>query len=224
MLVLRILSTGTHRRSRPRRRPGAQAEDRRHLEARLGRLRGPGALLEVPNWQAFWPLMGDQRGLGATLGATGPSDRAPSGARVQRPKRHVWTAPSWQGKTSRRRTWSVQPCVWPVCAVHMTAGHNASLMLADLMICRDLSTSAFRRAASASGDLGRAFHRETGRGLNASVVDLLADPPGQPSCSVATRPNGECRDRASPLSPPQNPKQLLAPANGSIVLRPLQFI
>ena len=23
------------------------------------------------------------------------------------------------------QAWSVQPCVWPVCAVHMTAGHNA---------------------------------------------------------------------------------------------------
>jgi hypothetical protein len=23
------------------------------------------------------------------------------------------------------RRWSVQPCVWPICAVHMTAGHNA---------------------------------------------------------------------------------------------------
>jgi len=38
---------------------------------------------------------------------------------------HVWTAPSWQGQSSRRRLWSVQPCVRPLNAVHMTAGHNA---------------------------------------------------------------------------------------------------
>jgi hypothetical protein len=38
---------------------------------------------------------------------------------------HVWTAPSWQGLSSRRRTWSVQPCVRPLSAVRMTAGHNA---------------------------------------------------------------------------------------------------
>ena len=38
---------------------------------------------------------------------------------------HVWTAPSWQGKSARLQPWSVQPCVRPVCAVLMTAGHNA---------------------------------------------------------------------------------------------------
>ena len=38
---------------------------------------------------------------------------------------HVWTAPGWQGESSRRRVWSVQPCVRPVSAVLMTAGHNA---------------------------------------------------------------------------------------------------
>ena len=38
---------------------------------------------------------------------------------------HVWTAPSWQGLSSRTQHWSVQPCVRPVDAVHMTAGHNA---------------------------------------------------------------------------------------------------
>jgi len=38
---------------------------------------------------------------------------------------HVWTAPSWQGISSRLQYWSVQPCVRPVSAVRMTAGHNA---------------------------------------------------------------------------------------------------
>src|SRR5215475_14395207 len=40
-------------------------------------------------------------------------------------RRHVWTAPSWQGLIFTFAGWSVQPCVRPVCAVHMTAGHNA---------------------------------------------------------------------------------------------------
>src|SRR4029078_11863847 len=38
---------------------------------------------------------------------------------------HVWTAPSWQELSSRMQHWSVQPCVRPLDAVHMTAGHNA---------------------------------------------------------------------------------------------------
>ena len=38
---------------------------------------------------------------------------------------HVWTAPSWQGESSRRRLGSMQPCVRPLRAVHMAAGHNA---------------------------------------------------------------------------------------------------
>ena len=38
---------------------------------------------------------------------------------------HVWTAPSWQELSSRLQHWSVQPCVRPFNAVHMTAGHNA---------------------------------------------------------------------------------------------------
>jgi hypothetical protein len=41
------------------------------------------------------------------------------------PSCHVRTAPSWQEHSSRLQHWSVQPCVRPVCAVHMTAGHNA---------------------------------------------------------------------------------------------------
>ena len=40
-------------------------------------------------------------------------------------KGHVWTARDWQGLSSRLQHWSEQPCVRPVCAVHMTAGHNA---------------------------------------------------------------------------------------------------
>ena len=38
---------------------------------------------------------------------------------------HVWTAPSWQGFSSRVQDWSVRPCVRSLSAVHVTAGHNA---------------------------------------------------------------------------------------------------
>ncbi len=38
---------------------------------------------------------------------------------------HVWTAPGWQGFSLRVQQWSEQPCVRPVSAVHVTAGHNA---------------------------------------------------------------------------------------------------
>ena len=40
-------------------------------------------------------------------------------------KCHVWTAPGWQELSSRLQHWSVQPCVRPFDAAHMTAGHNA---------------------------------------------------------------------------------------------------
>ncbi len=39
---------------------------------------------------------------------------------------HVWTAPGWQELSSRMQHWSVQPCVRPVGAVHMTAGQGRS--------------------------------------------------------------------------------------------------
>jgi hypothetical protein len=48
------------------------------------------------------------------------SDIAPCRRRA-----HVWTAPSWQGLSSRVQYWSVRPCVRPTNAVHVTAGHNA---------------------------------------------------------------------------------------------------
>ena len=38
---------------------------------------------------------------------------------------HVWTAPGWQGFSSRLQHWSEQPCVRPLSAAHLAAGHNA---------------------------------------------------------------------------------------------------
>src|SRR6476646_6115556 len=52
--------------------------------------------------------------LRTSLGAGGTAEKC-----------HVWTAPSWQELSSRKQHWSVQPCVRPLDAVHMTAGHNA---------------------------------------------------------------------------------------------------
>ena len=49
---------------------------------------------------------------------------------------HVWTAPHWQVKTSRRSVDRLQPCVRPVDAVHMTAGHNALRLLVSLERCQ----------------------------------------------------------------------------------------
>src|SRR5258706_14228580 len=51
--------------------------------------------------------------------------RTQLGLRAMSEKCHVWTAPGWQGLSSRLQHWSVRPCVRPVDAVHMTAGHNA---------------------------------------------------------------------------------------------------
>ena len=54
-----------------------------------------------------------------------PQKQTLIGATRMSAKCHVWTAPSWQELSSRLQPWSVQPCVRPLSAVHMTAGHNA---------------------------------------------------------------------------------------------------
>jgi hypothetical protein len=54
-----------------------------------------------------------------------PNNRPPSRATAISAMGHVWTAPGWQGISSRVQQWSEQPCVRPVSAVHVTAGHNA---------------------------------------------------------------------------------------------------
>jgi hypothetical protein len=38
---------------------------------------------------------------------------------------HVWTAPDWQGLSLHLQDWSEQPCVRPLSAAHLAAGHNA---------------------------------------------------------------------------------------------------
>jgi hypothetical protein len=54
-----------------------------------------------------------------------PNYRPPTRATVISATGHVWTAPGWQVLSSRMQQWSEQPCVRPVSAVHLTAGHNA---------------------------------------------------------------------------------------------------
>ena len=54
-----------------------------------------------------------------------PNKRTFGGTAAMSALCHVWTAPSWQGLSSRLQHWSVQPCVRPVSAAHAAAGHNA---------------------------------------------------------------------------------------------------
>ena len=61
----------------------------------------------------------------AAFGRRPPVDAARLSLAGIRNPAHVWTAPGWQGFSSRVQQWSEQPCVRPVSAVHVTAGHNA---------------------------------------------------------------------------------------------------
>ena len=67
---------------------------------------------------------GDIRGT-STVRPFYPLKPTSIGAVSMSAKGHVWTAPGWQGFFSRVQHWSEQPCVRPVDAAHMTAGHNA---------------------------------------------------------------------------------------------------
>src|SRR5258708_27957327 len=70
-------------------------------------------------------------GQGLPFRLRGLHDRcSPDSCRLAAPPKsaesgHVWTAPGWQGFSLRVQQWSEQPCVRPVSAVHVTAGHNA---------------------------------------------------------------------------------------------------
>ena len=67
------------------------------------------ALLEINVPRSFWGAITGNLGLSPVSGDELIDD----------------TAPSWQAESSRRSLGRLQPCVRPVCAVHMTAGHNA---------------------------------------------------------------------------------------------------
>src|SRR6202035_2812983 len=54
-----------------------------------------------------------------------PNTRHIAATSAMSEKCHVWTAPGWQVLFHVLQHWSVQPCVRPFNAVHMTAGHNA---------------------------------------------------------------------------------------------------
>jgi hypothetical protein len=54
-----------------------------------------------------------------------PRLRTQLGRRPRSEKGHVWTAPGWQGISSRLQYWSVRPCVRPLNAAHVTANHSA---------------------------------------------------------------------------------------------------
>src|SRR5258708_35103270 len=61
----------------------------------------------------------------ASDGSLSPNSIRASRMLVTAESGHVWTAPGWQGFSLRVQQWSEQPCVRPVSAVHVTAGHNA---------------------------------------------------------------------------------------------------
>ena len=95
--------------------------------------------MTIPRWQDFlfkprditvgYVRIGSFASMRSTRfsGRMSVAPRKRQSATKMRPvvKGHVWTAPSWQGESSRRRLGSMQPCVRPLRAVHMTAGHNA---------------------------------------------------------------------------------------------------
>src|SRR5450830_858124 len=80
-----------------------------------------------PHWRAcpLWTqseqtIAGQNRPLSALVQKRTNGDAVRLSAKC-----HVWTAPSWQGLSSRLQHWSVQPCVRPLSAAHVAAGHNA---------------------------------------------------------------------------------------------------
>jgi len=55
----------------------------------------------------------------------GPIEPVSLASRTRQLIAHVWTALLWQVQTEVLQSWSVRPCVRPVGAARMTAGHNA---------------------------------------------------------------------------------------------------
>jgi hypothetical protein len=70
----------------------------------------------LANFQSYFKKVTRPR-VGSTFGA----DSRPSTAVISISP----PAPGWQEFSSRKQQWSEQPCVRPVSAVHVTAGHNA---------------------------------------------------------------------------------------------------
>jgi hypothetical protein len=103
-----------------------------------GRLRDPRSSPRAHRWRRSWSC---GRGAAAAvamseLGQSRRSDRGlitsglPQEADIFRYRRHVSNVPCVDGSELARtflrmQHWSVQPCVRPLGAVHMTAGHNA---------------------------------------------------------------------------------------------------
>jgi hypothetical protein len=79
-------------------------------------------------------------------------ERSGTGHRRAQPwtgtKCHVWTAPGWQGKSSRRSA-GRSSHVRPVSAVRMTAGHNAAGHRCMSHVCRGPASETLHKASHA---------------------------------------------------------------------------
>src|ERR1019366_8111071 len=120
---------------------------------------------------------------------------------------HVWTAPSWQGLSSRLQHWSVQPCVRPVSAAHVAAGHNA------LRGSGPGHKHAFDNALAQVGCPDRRIDR----------LCITCCLPSQPShhagCPARSRLRRECDGFLVALAPghhgPGHPRKLVGKRDGS---------
>ncbi len=94
----------------------------------------------------------------------------------------VWTAPSWQELSSRLQHWSVQPCVRPVSAAHVTAAAanpSCGKCISDIAVTSCHKPTLTHLSAIAGTTLGAHFVM-IGRGsaLQASVAERpIALPP-----------------------------------------------
>src|SRR5205814_1939748 len=98
---------------------------------------------------------------------------------------HVWTAPGWQELSSRMQQRSEQPCVRPLDAVHMTAGHNA------LRGSGPGQKHAFDDAVAQVGCPDRRIDR----------LCITCCSPSQPSHHVGCPTRSRLRDLSEPASP-----------------------
>jgi hypothetical protein len=92
--------------------------------------RGPRGLLKWPLWKADSRIVrGGIRNSDDSAGSIRcplcPRKRTLSDTTGMSALCHVWTAPELARLFFTFAGWSVQPCVRPVGAAHMTAGHNA---------------------------------------------------------------------------------------------------
>ena len=91
---------------------------------------------------------------------------------------HVWTAPGWQVLSSRVQEWSWQPCVRPVSAVHVTAGHYSEVCEMSVnslvYLLSEVPTFPESRIGKAMGSSGsQSFSGDTGVTSDSGVASII---------------------------------------------------